>query len=129
MVSMIGYDRERAIADGLLIDVSDTIAARLGIPYPVAISAALWRHREVDGDREQLEWIVAAGLGVWPFCTQVEPGETSQSLVLDKVEYATFVAIRVVAEPSVGHRIIATILEAGEEYDLRGPRSGSFYLQ
>jgi len=42
------YTRQQAIEDGVLIDVSGT-AAKVGIKYPVAVTAALWvRYIEPD---------------------------------------------------------------------------------
>jgi hypothetical protein len=129
MVFLEGYDRERAIADGLLIDVSETIGKALRVPCPVAVSAALWHHPEVQGDPGQLDDIVSAGAG---FLSDFQAGESSRgefscSVVLSKGTYATAVSLRVIFEPCAKFDFVATIVEEGEVFDLRCPRVGSFY--
>jgi hypothetical protein len=127
MVSLDGYDRERAIADGLLMDVNEALGGDIELPCPVAVSAVLYRHPEIDGRREHIEFIVLSALGEGSWFSGVEVGEFSYSVCIDNVTHAAFVAVRVVVEPAEGGGVVATFLEASEEYDLRGPRAGSFY--
>jgi hypothetical protein len=117
-----GYTREQAIADGVLIDVSSTIGADLGLPCPVAVSAALWGRVARDYDR--LAFVIRAGLRRF---YGREVGEFSYNVAIRRSTYATCVGVQVVVEPSQGGGVVATFLEAHEDWDLRSPRAGSFY--
>lgn len=127
-----GYDRQRAIDDGVLIDVSESIARDLGLTYPVAVSAALWNHPEVLGDPGHLQLMVQAGTTCPQWWVGLEAGEFSSgefpcTVVLDKVTYAGVVNMRVIFEPSKESGIVATLIEEHEVLDLRCPRMGSLY--
>lgn len=127
-----GYDRQRAIDDGILIDVSESIGKELGITYSVAVSAALWNHPEVQGDPGHLQLMVQAGTTCPQWLVGIEPGEFSSGefpckVVLNKVTYAGVVSMRVIFETSRESGIEATLIDEQEVFDLRGPRTGSLF--
>ena len=132
MEGLEGYDRQRAIDDGILIDVSDSIAKDLGLTYSVAVSAALWNHPEVQGDPRHLELMVQAGTTCPQWLVGLEAGEFSSgefpcTVVLNKETYAGVVKMRVIFEPSETSGIAATLIDEQEVFDMRGPRSGSLF--
>ena len=108
------------------MEVSD-IAEALGIRYPVAVSSALWRHPEIEDRVDSIRFIMQAGLGMLPWSSGAAVGEFSYKVVLDRGDHAAVVAVQAVVERTPEGRVVATLLEAGESYDLRSPRSGSFY--
>lgn len=127
-----GYDRQRAIDDGILIDVTESIGRILGLAHPVAVSAALWSHPEVQGDPEHLEFMVRAGVTCPEWLAGLEVGEYSSGefpcyILLPKGSYVGVVGMRVIFESSEDSGIVATLIDRDEVFDLRCPRAGSFY--
>jgi hypothetical protein len=45
------YSREEALADGVLVDVTE-LATKAGLRYPVALTQCLWNRLSTDGDDE-----------------------------------------------------------------------------
>jgi hypothetical protein len=123
MVSLNGHSdtREQAIAEGLLIDVTHSIGPELRCS--IAVSAALW-HR-VD-DPEEIAFVVQGGFSEF-ISRGGDVGEYSFTSVVDRGTHVDAIEVRVLIEPNVTGGTTATYLEESEEYDLRGPRAGSFY--
>ncbi len=120
------YCRHQAIADGLLIDATATIGQVLGLPWPIAISAALWRHPEVNGDWNHLISIVDLGLSQQICVKDLEQAVFRFSICLVQPTHAAFVEIQVILSRGIDG-MEATFLEGSEDFDLGTPSAGSFY--
>ena len=124
------YSRERALADGLLIDITDPIGISLGIPCPVAISTILWNAPELGPNRRELRFVISAGADYWDWRREIgRSGVHCYGVVTDMGDCAGLLSIRMVLEADATGAMTATFLTVKEDYDLRTPRMGSFYTQ
>ena len=115
--------------DGHLVDVSD-LAEGLGIPFPVAVSTALYNHPAFDPRFRNLhlEFILRVGLTRARWISGENVGEIEGYGVLcDNHEWAGLASVRGIVERSPdGVGVVATLFEKGERLDLSGP-SATFY--
>ncbi|GEM_PF-6698560 len=125
------YSRERALADGVLIDITDPVGLSLGFPCPVAVSVVLWNAPELGNDRRHLPFVIRASCDYWNWRHEVgRSGVHCYSVITDLGDdLAGILKVRMVLEAETTGAMTATYLTVREDYDLRTPRIGSFYTQ
>jgi hypothetical protein len=111
--------RDRAISEGALVDVS-SIACAQGILFPVAFSAALYSHPQIDRAHllEHLSWILECAFADPRRLIGDEAGEYTFSVLVDNRTWAGYIRVRAVIEHDEGSRgVVATLMEHDETYD------------
>ena len=122
------YTREQAIADGVLVDVTDT-ARQAGIRYPVALTAAVWADCVAwdaeDNERKQTAQYESGRLWdvLWMFRQAVNKGIDGDRLLFTLYRVprsgqrmsAELVTLRAIVGPGDHAEPVITILMPNED--------------
>ena len=121
------YTREAALADGVLIDVTEE-ARSVGILAPTFMSAGLWNSPNVERSPDRVSAILDSRplrheIAHRMFGRYIEP-------VIAKC-FPSLFYVYVFLEPSPEFGVLVTVLDVGEKLRYDAPRTGaggSFYV-
>lgn len=132
------YSREQALADGVLIDVTEVVRdCRAEIPYPTAVSAGLWNHPLIERDSNKVRDAIERGVRSWidagrpaagtfvnpvPMWVREQPGSLDAAI--------HFLRLTMVVQPCEASIAVVTFVVDDESADFRCPRppGGALYL-